>query len=61
MSHRPYRPALGIGVAMEEIQKNTGRFYRQEFVDACVGLFMHDHYEINPAEEKFDFIYLERF
>ena len=35
-SHRPYRPALGIEVAIEEIKKNRGRLYDPEVVDACI-------------------------
>ena len=34
-SHRPYRPALGIAIAREEIQKNKGRFYDPDVVDIC--------------------------
>ncbi|HEB73981.1 MAG TPA: HD domain-containing protein, partial [Candidatus Desulfofervidus auxilii] len=38
-SHRPYRPALGIDVAMEEITQNRGILYDPEVVDACLRLF----------------------
>ena len=38
-SHRPYRPALGIDVAMDEIRKNRGKFYDPIAVDACLKLF----------------------
>ena len=38
-SHRPYRPALGIDVAMEEITQNRGILYDSEVVDACLKLF----------------------
>jgi len=38
-SHRPYRPALGIDVALEEIEKNAGVLYGREAVDACLRLF----------------------
>ncbi len=38
-SHRPYRPALGIDKALEEITKNEDRFYYREAVRACVSLF----------------------
>jgi PAS domain S-box-containing protein len=38
-SHRPYRPALGIGVALEEIEKNKSIFYDAVVVDVCVKLF----------------------
>jgi PAS domain S-box-containing protein/putative nucleotidyltransferase with HDIG domain len=38
-SHRPYRPALGIDVALDEIIKNSGILYDPKVVDACVKLF----------------------
>jgi PAS domain S-box-containing protein/putative nucleotidyltransferase with HDIG domain len=38
-SHRPYRPALGIGVALEEIKKNKGTYYDPAVVDVCTRLF----------------------
>ncbi|MBS1238507.1 MAG: hypothetical protein H6R39_167, partial [Deltaproteobacteria bacterium] len=38
-SHRPYRPALGIDKALEEITKNKGILYDAEVVDTCVLLF----------------------
>ena len=38
-SHRPYRPALGIDVALEEISKNRGILYDSKVVDICLKLF----------------------
>jgi len=38
-SFRPYRPALGIDKALEEISKNKGILYDPEVVDACLKLF----------------------
>jgi len=38
-SHRPYRPALGIDKALEEISQNKGILYDPEVVDACLKLF----------------------
>ena len=38
-SHRPYRPALGIDLALEEIEKNRGTKFQPEIVDACLTLF----------------------
>ena len=35
-SHRPYRPALGIDKALEEICQNSGVLYDSEVVDACL-------------------------
>jgi PAS domain S-box-containing protein/putative nucleotidyltransferase with HDIG domain len=38
-SHRPYRPALGIDKALEEISRNRGVIYDPEAVDVCLQLF----------------------
>ncbi|MEK7369608.1 MAG: HD domain-containing phosphohydrolase, partial [Planctomycetota bacterium] len=38
-SHRPYRPALGIDKALEEISKSKGILYDANVVDVCVRLF----------------------
>jgi len=38
-SHRPYRPALGIEEALEEIESKKGKLYDPEVVDACLRLF----------------------
>jgi PAS domain S-box-containing protein len=45
-SFRPYRPALGIDKALEEIIQNKGILYDLEVVDACLKLF---------KEKKFKF------
>lgn len=38
-SHRPYRPALSIDKALEEIIQKKGTLYDADAVDACVRLF----------------------
>nr|MBP7089120.1 PAS domain S-box protein [Candidatus Omnitrophota bacterium] len=38
-SHRPYRAALGIGVALKEIAQNKGILYDPKVVDACFKVF----------------------
>ena len=35
-SHRPYRPALGIDVALEEIVENKGKLYDSDAASACL-------------------------
>jgi len=35
-SHRPYRPALGIDAALEEIEKYKGILYDPAVVDTCL-------------------------
>lgn len=39
LSHRPYRAALGVDRALEEISLNKGKFYDPDAVDACIKLF----------------------
>ena len=38
-SHRPYRVALGIDQALEEISRNRGILYDPEIVDICLKIF----------------------
>ncbi|MCK9195750.1 MAG: PAS domain S-box protein [Syntrophales bacterium] len=45
-SHRPYRPALGIGAALEEIEKNKGTLYDNAVADACLRLFRGKGYQL---------------
>jgi len=45
VSHRPYRPALGIDKALEEIVQKKGKLYDPEVVDACVCLFDEKGFE----------------
>ena len=37
--HRPYRPALGLDKAFEEIKKNSGKLYDEKVVEACLEVF----------------------
>ncbi len=37
-SHRPYRPALGLQPAIDEIRTNRGRLYDPQVVDVCLTL-----------------------
>ena len=38
-SHRPYRPALGLDKALEEITQNKDTLYDPQVVDTCLKLF----------------------
>ena len=44
-SHRPYRPALGINKALEEIYQNQGILYDPEVVNACIRLFKEKNFK----------------
>ena len=43
-SYRPYRPALGIEAALEEITANSGRLFDTGAVGACRRLFLEKDY-----------------
>ena len=45
-SHRPYRPSLGIGPALDEITKNRGVIYEPGVVDACVEVIETGKYDV---------------
>lgn len=49
-SHRPYRPALGIDMALDEIRKGRGIAYDPDAVDACISLFKTDNFQFRPSE-----------
>jgi PAS domain S-box-containing protein len=41
-SHRPYRPALGLDAALDEVEQGRGSLYDADAVDACVALFREE-------------------
>ncbi len=47
-SHRPYRPALGLNAALDEISINKGKLYDTEIVDTCLKLFKQDNFAFEP-------------
>ena len=49
-SHRPYRPALGIDKALEEISQHRGVLYDPKVVDACLNLFAEKGFEFERNE-----------
>ncbi len=44
-SHRPYRPAMGIDKALEEITMNKGILYDADVVEACLRVFKEKCFE----------------
>ena len=46
-SHRPYRPALGIQTALDEIAQKRGILYDREVVDACLRLFRSKNFKLD--------------
>jgi PAS domain S-box-containing protein len=45
-SHRPYRTALGIDAALEEIEKNKGSIYDAAVADVCLKLFREKGFKL---------------
>jgi len=45
-SYRPYRPALGIETALEEIESKSGILYDQTVSRICLQLFREKHYSM---------------
>jgi putative two-component system response regulator len=46
-SYRPYRPALGIKKALDEISRNRGVLYDPSIVDACLKLFSEKRFKLD--------------
>lgn len=44
-SHRPYRPALGVNKALEEINMGKGKLYDPEVVDACTRIIKNKKFK----------------
>jgi len=51
-SHRPYRPALGLKKALEEISRYRGHYYDPVVADVCVELFTKNWAWITKEMEK---------
>lgn len=52
-SHRPYRAALGIDKALEEILSNRGEFYDKGVVDACLCVFKEKGFSFNLEQNRY--------
>lgn len=48
-SHRPYRAALGIDLALNEIERGSSTLYDSTVVEACKTLFKSYGYKIDQA------------
>lgn len=47
LSHRPYRPSLGLEAALAEIARHRGIYYDPVAVDACLHLFRDKGYSLS--------------
>lgn len=45
-SNRPYRPSLGIDLALEEIETHSSTFYDKAVVEACLRLFREKGFQL---------------
>jgi len=45
-SHRPYRAALGVDAALEEIERGRGALYDPQAVDACVAVVRRGGFDL---------------
>ncbi len=52
-SHRPYRPALGLQIALEEIDANKGILYHPDCVAACIRLLEKDSEAVLEIKQSF--------
>ncbi|HBJ75090.1 MAG TPA: histidine kinase, partial [Syntrophaceae bacterium] len=48
-THRPYRAALGIEKALEEIKNQRGILYDEAVVDACLKLFLEKGFQFKET------------
>ena len=59
-SHRPYRPAIGMEAALEEIEEGRGVRYDERVTDACLRVFREHDFafrrggDAGPAEAVTD-------
>jgi len=51
-SHRPYRPALGIDKALEEISRLRGSLLDPDVVDACLKLFKNRRFSFEKEMDQ---------
>ena len=49
-SHRPYREARGLNIALEELVENSGISYDSELVEVCLRLFKDEKFGFNDTK-----------
>jgi len=47
VSHRPYRPGLGLDAALTEIEHNKGKLFDPLVVEACIKLFREQGFNLS--------------
>ena len=48
-SNRPYRPALGVDVALDEVALHRGELFDEDAVDACLRIFANGSFSLDAA------------
>jgi len=51
-SHRPYRPSLGIDIALDEIRAGRGIRYHAESVDTCINLLLEKGFDLSYTRDE---------
>ena len=49
-SHRPYRGALAVSAAIEELKGGVNTKYNEEAVFHCVNLIMNKNFQFPPSQ-----------
>ncbi len=52
-SHRPYRPSLGMDLALQEISEKSGKIYDPNIVEICLKLFNNKGFKFQLTETTF--------
>lgn len=50
-SHRPYRPSLGIEIALKEISKGAGTVYDPDVTQICLDLFKNETFDFKTSRK----------
>lgn len=50
-SPRPYRPALGLDTALEEIASKRGKYFDASVVDMCINVFRQKNFQFDYSRE----------
>ena len=51
-SSRPYRPAVGLDIALMNIQEESDRLFDPKIVDVCLRLFREKKFKFSPSKQN---------
>ena len=49
ISHRPYRPGLGVDAALAEIEQGAGTLYDARVAESCLRIFRDEGFEFSEG------------